>query len=87
MPIGRSDVNDPKNLRAKILRAVSHLCPEHLPKRMTGYRDRFAAAGAAIRDGTRRRARQAGAAVRAFTAAPRNMRISRTSGLFFLGRA
>ncbi|MFG1404275.1 D-lactate dehydrogenase [Xanthobacter sediminis] len=32
----------PKNLSAKILQALSHFFPKHLPKRMTDYRDRFA---------------------------------------------
>ncbi|MDI4663963.1 D-lactate dehydrogenase [Xanthobacter autotrophicus] len=30
-----------KNLSAKMLQALSHLFPKHLPKRMTDYRDRF----------------------------------------------
>nr|WP_132032835.1 D-lactate dehydrogenase [Aquabacter spiritensis] len=31
----------PKNLSAKLLQALSHLFPKHLPERMTDYRDRF----------------------------------------------
>jgi FAD/FMN-containing dehydrogenase len=31
----------PKNLSAKMLQALSHLFPKHLPRRMTDYRDRF----------------------------------------------
>lgn len=31
----------PRNLSARLLQALSHLFPQHLPKRMTDYRDRF----------------------------------------------